>query len=99
MEQAEFAIWRFKNAEGVMDYVKTWNLTECVMDVKGKCVKLVYDVAAETVTISEPNSLFGKTTVVPFTDFVETMKKLGYYKPRDRKFRHYLSLPHEERDL
>lgn len=90
MELAAFAMWRFRNAEGVMKYIKSWNLTECVMNVKGREVKLEYDMKNETVTINT-TGIFSAPVTVPFKDFVEKMKSLGFYEERPANERHTLS--------
>lgn len=91
MDITQFAIWRFRNAEGVMKYIKSWNGTECVLDVKGKIVKITYDLKNETISIQDKLSPFAQPIVVRFDEFVPTMKKLDYYELRPDSERHSLS--------
>lgn len=88
MDPTQFAMWRFRNAEGVMDYVQSWNSTECILNVKGKIIKITYNPATEDVTISE--NVYSLPINCKFSDFVNTMTKLGYYKERTVN-RHSLS--------
>lgn len=95
MDITQFAVWRFRNAEGVMKYVKSWNNTECVLDIKGKIIKIAYNLKNETISIQDSVSPFAMPIVVKFDEFVPTMKKLGYYELRPDTERHSLSYPPE----
>lgn len=95
MGPVEFAMWRFRNAEGVMDFVKSWNMTECILDIDGKSIKITYDPEKEIATIEEPGRIFGSPIQVPFKEFVKTMTKLGYYTERLDN-RHSLSYKNQE---
>jgi hypothetical protein len=90
MNLTDFAIWRFRNAEGVMDYVESWNATECRLNVNGKHIKITYDIEHEIATISNLDNEFMFDTKVSFKDFVSTLTSLGYYKERTVN-RHSLS--------
>lgn len=81
MGLVDFALWRFKNAEGVMSYVKSWNMNECVLDVNGKLVHITYQPDKEIATIKE-DDIFGLPIEVPFKKFQATLTKLGYFKER-----------------
>ena len=52
MDPVQFALWRFRNAEGVMKYVISVNMTECQLNVNGTKIKLTYKPAEEQVVIS-----------------------------------------------
>lgn len=95
MDVTQFAIWRFRNAEGVMKYIKSWNSTECVLNVKGKTVKITYNLKDETISIMDKLSPFAVPIVVKFDEFVKTMKSLGYYEERPASERHSLSYQQE----
>ena len=90
MGLTEFAVWRFRNAEGVMDYVQSWNATECILNVNGTRIKITYDYVNEVATISNLNDTLMFDTQVSFKDFVSTLTNMGYYKERTYN-RHSLS--------
>jgi hypothetical protein len=58
----QFMIWRFRNVEGVLDGVKTWNIDTCVFE-NGSTIK--YDLKNETMTIDNKNTIFGKSETIP----------------------------------
>lgn len=92
MDPTQFALWRFRHAEGVMDYIQSWNTTECVLNIKGKVVKIVYNPTTEEATISIPNDRFNIPITCKLSEFVSTMTKYGFYKERTIN-RHNLSYP------
>lgn len=88
MDQVQFALWRFRNAEGVMKYVVSFNMTECQLNVNGTKVKLTYKPNEDHVVISYVDDPFKMPITVSFKDFVDTMKKLGFYEIRPDNERH-----------
>lgn len=86
----EFAVWRFRNAEGVMDYVQSWNATECILNVNNVHIKIVYDYTNEIAKVSNLDDSLMFDTAIPFKDFVSTLTAMGYYKERTVN-RHALS--------
>lgn len=91
MDQVQFALWRFRNAEGVMAGVKRWNLSECELYINGKSILITYDQINEEAHISNKNDPFTLPITCPFKDFVKTMTALGYYVERPMIERHSLS--------
>ena len=59
----QFMLWRFRYLEGILDNIKSWNITECVFN-DGKKIK--YDMQRELLTIETPketvNMLFCELT-------------------------------------
>ncbi len=90
MNLTEFAIWRFRNAEGVMDYVQSWNATECILNVNNVHIKIAYDYVNEIAQVSNLDDPLIFDTVIPFKDFVNTLTTMGYYRERTVN-RHALS--------
>lgn len=88
MDLVQFALWRFRNAEGVMKYVVSVNMSECQLNVNGIKVKLTYKPTEEQVVISYVDDPFKMPITVPFKEFVDTMKKLGFYELRPDNERH-----------
>ena len=88
MDQVQFALWRFRNAEGVMKYVVSFNWTECQLNIKGTKVKLSYKPAEDHVIISYTDDPFKMPITTSFKEFVDTMKKLGFYELRPDNERH-----------
>lgn len=91
MDPVQFALWRFRNVEGVMKYVVSVNLTECSLNVKGTKVKLTYDPKQEKVTISYIDDPYRIPVTTSFNDFVKTMTDLGFYELRPDTERHACS--------
>lgn len=91
MDPTQFAVWRFRNAEGVMKYVVSYNTTECVMNVNGTRLKLNYKPDVENVVVSYMDDPFKAPITIPFKDFVTTMTDLGFYELRPREERHSCS--------
>ena len=91
MDQVQFALWRFRNAEGVMKHVVSVGLSECELNVKGTKLKLTYKQTEEQVVISYIDEPFRKPVTVSFSEFVDTMKKLGFYELRPDNERHSCS--------
>ena len=91
MDQVQFALWRFRNVEGVMKYVVSVNLSECTLNVKGTKVKLTYDPKQEKVTISYIDDPFKIPVEVSFNEFIKTMTNLGFYELRPDNERHSCS--------
>ena len=88
MDLVQFALWRFRNAEGVMKYVVSFNMTECQLDINGTKVKLTYKPEVDQVVISYVDDPFKLPITVSFKEFVDTMKKLGFYELRPDNERH-----------
>ena len=91
MDLVQFALWRFRNAEGVMKYVVSVNMTECQLNINGTKVKLTYKPAEEQVIISYVDDPFKMPITASFKEFVDTMKKLGFYELRPDNERHSCS--------
>lgn len=88
MDLVRFALWRFRNAEGVMKNVVSFNTTECQLNVNGTKIKLTYKPTEEKVVISYVDDPFKLPITVSFNEFVDTMKKLGFYELRPDNERH-----------
>lgn len=54
-------IWRFRNIEGVLADIKSWNMNECVF-IDGSVIS--YDVKNDTVTVHSKHNI---------TDVIDTM--------------------------
>lgn len=61
----QFMIWRFRNIEGVLDDIQTWNMNECNFKNGSK---IIYDLKTDLVTIVNNNSIFGNTTTLPLKE-------------------------------
>lgn len=96
MDQVQFALWRFRNAEGVMDYVKKWDLNSCTMTIGKETILITYNMANETIIITRKDDPYSMPINTTFKEFVATMKSLGFYKERSRINRHSLSYKSEE---
>ena len=63
MTTDQFMLWRFRYFEGVLDNIKSWNLTECVFNDGSK---ITYDLKNELITLETPKKrdimLFSKIT-------------------------------------
>lgn len=82
MNLSEFAIWRFKNAEGVMDYITRWNATECELNVRGKRILITYDMEHDTASFSNIDDPYNLPVTCSFKDFQKTLTQYGYFKER-----------------
>lgn len=51
MSPDQFMLWRFRMVEGILDNIKSWNLTECVFKDGSK---ITYDNKNELITIETP---------------------------------------------
>ena len=91
MDQVQFALWRFRNAEGVMKYVVSVGMSECELNVNSTKLKLTYKPTEEQVVISYIDEPFRKPDTDSFSEFVNTMKKLGFYELRPDNERHSCS--------
>lgn len=91
MDQVQFALWRFRNAEGIMKHVVSVGMSECELNVNGIRVKLTYKPTEEQVVISYIDEPFRSPIAVSFAEFVDTMKKLGFYELRPDNERHSCS--------
>ncbi len=61
----QFMIWRFRNVEGVLDDIQSWNMNECVFKNGSK---ILYDVKADLVTVVDNHSIFGVTRTMPIKE-------------------------------
>jgi hypothetical protein len=66
-------------------------MTECQLNVNGIKVKLTYKPTEEQVVISYIDDPFKMPITVSFKEFVDTMKKLGFYELRPDNERHSCS--------
>lgn len=57
----QFMIWRFRNVEGVLADIKSWNMNECVF-ADGSTIS--YDLKNNTVTVDSKHDI---------TDIIDTM--------------------------
>lgn len=94
MGPVDFMMWRFRHAEGVMSYVKSWNLNECVLNINGKLIKITYYPDKELAKVKE-DSPYALPIDVPFKEFEKTLTSMGYFKERSDN-RHLLSYPAKE---
>jgi len=56
----QFMIWRFRNVEGVLDNIKSWNLNECKFNDGSS---ITYDLKAGTLTIDSKKNIFAMEPV------------------------------------
>ena len=98
MNLVEFALWRFRHAEGVMKYVVSYNTSECKMNVKGTKITLTYKPEEGKIVISYTNDGYKAPITTTFADFEKTMTELGFYELRPDSERHSSSYnpKHEE---
>lgn len=87
----QFALWRFKNSEGVIQGVKKWDLNSCLLSINNKNFIIKYDYQKEEATISNCDDEFTIPITCSFNDFVDTLKSLNIYFERPRIERHSLS--------
>ena len=69
MSLDQFMIWRFRNIEGVLDDIKSWNLNTCVFK-NGSTI--TYDLKNNLVTIDEKNT---GLSIEPITISIEECTK------------------------
>ena len=81
MGPVEFMMWRFRHAEGVMSYVKSWNLNECVLSVNGKRIKITYYPDKELAKVKE-ESPYALRIDVEFKDYENTPQSMRYIRER-----------------
>lgn len=91
MNLDQFMLWRFKNIEGVLAGIKSWNLDTCVFN-NGKTIK--YDIKNDVLTIEDATNVF----TIPITlKIMECTKKklieLGFKERFEN--RHNLSFEKE----
>lgn len=88
MNLDQFMLWRFRNIEGVLAGIKSWNLDTCVF-YNGKTIK--YDVKNDILTIEDTTNLYTMPITLKITEC--TKKKLiDEYGFRERfENRHGLS--------
>lgn len=89
----QIMIWRFRNIEGVLADIKSWNMDTCEFN-NGTIIK--YDFKNLTITINNRNSLFGKSATLPIKDCNKDIliKEYGFIERFDN--RHGLSFKQEE---
>ena len=58
----QLMLFRFRNIEGVLDNIQSWNVNTCVFDFG---TTLQYDYKADTVTVTD---VFGNTTILPIKE-------------------------------
>ena len=71
MNLDQFMLWRFKNIEGVLAGIKSWNLDTCVFN-NGKTIK--YDIKNDVLTIEDTTNVFTLPITLKITEC--TKKKL-----------------------
>jgi hypothetical protein len=71
MNLDQFMLWRFRNIEGVLAGIKSWNLDTCVFN-NGKTIK--YDVKNDVLTIEDTTNLYTMPITLKITEC--TKKKL-----------------------
>lgn len=91
MDPVQFAIWRFRHAEGVMANVTKWDLNSCIINVDNKEILIVYDTTNNRITIKRNNDPFAASITCTFDEFQDQMKALGFYEERPANERHSLS--------
>ena len=84
-------LWRFKNIEGVLAGIKSWNLDTCVFN-NGKTIK--YDIKNDVLTIEDTTNVFTLPITLKITEC--TKKKLIELGFKERfENRHSLSFEKE----
>lgn len=97
MDQTQFMIWRFRNAEGILDYIKKWDLNTCTLNNNKTEIVIFYNSSDETIKI-KPNDPYSLPITCNFSEFKETLTKLGFYKERTVN-RHTMSYTNTEKQL
>jgi hypothetical protein len=91
MNLDQFMLWRFKNIEGVLAGIKSWNLDTCVFN-NGKTIK--YDIKNDVLTIEDTTNVFTLPITLKITEC--TKKKLIELGFKERfENRHSLSFEKE----
>ena len=91
MSLDQFMLWRFKNIEGVLAGIKSWNLDTCVFN-NGKTIK--YDIKNDVLTIEDTTNVFTLPITLKITEC--TKKKLIELGFKERfENRHSLSFEKE----
>ena len=91
MNLDQFMLWRFKNIEGVLAGIKSWNLDTCVFN-NGKTIK--YDIKNDALTIEDTTNVFTLPITLKITEC--TNKKLIELGFKERfENRHSLSFEKE----
>lgn len=87
MDLVRFAIWKFRNVEGVLEGMHPYDvLVTRYVDGLGDVTWLRYDMAAETVSLETED---GKSRMqCGFGELEDTLKRLGMYRPRPMRDRH-----------
>lgn len=92
MNLDQFMLWRFKNIEGVLAGIKSWNLDTCVFN-NGKTIK--YDIKNDVLTIEDTTNVFTLPITLKITEC--TKKKLIELGFKERfENRHSLSFEKEK---
>lgn len=92
MNLDQFMLWRFKNIEGVLAGIKSWNLDTCVFN-NGKTIK--YDIKNDVLTIEDTTNVFTMPITLKITEC--TKKKLIELGFKERfENRHSLSFEKEK---
>lgn len=71
MHLEQFMLWRFRNVEGVLEGIKSWNYDTCIFN-NGKTIK--YDVKNDTLTIIDTTNMFAMPITLKISEC--TKKKL-----------------------
>lgn len=91
MNLDQFMLWRFRNIEGVLEGIKSWNLDTCVFS-NGKTIK--YDIKNDVLTIEDTTNLYTMPITLKITEC--TKKKLIELGFKERfENRHGLSFEKE----
>lgn len=89
MSLDQLMIWRFRNIEGVLDNVQSWNMNECKFN-DGSTI--IYDLKNDTVTIdSKQNTFMMKPAVIPLTACTKEELTTKYGFTERTSDRHLLS--------
>lgn len=81
-------IWRFRNIEGVLADIKSWNMNECVF-TDGSTIS--YDLKNETVTVNSKHDITDVIDTMPLSACTKQnlISKYGFRERSDN--RHVLS--------
>lgn len=88
MTTDEFALWKFKTTEGVLENFSPGDFTTTNFTKGFEMYTIKYDLAHCTCTISNLAKLDADIITVPFSELVNKLKEMGVYKERPASTRH-----------
>ena len=88
MTPDQFMLWRFRNIEGILADIRTWNMTECIFNNGSR---ILYDNTNEIITIENHNTILSKTETMRFSEVSKHKLFCMGFKERSDKERHSCS--------